>query len=147
MSLPALPSLPWSGPVPVPSSEAVPYFEGLRAHELRIARCRECGMWIHYPLASCPRCHSLDVHPEPVDGRGTLYSYTVVEKEFVPGIAPGYVAILVDLDAAPGARILSNLVHCELDRVEIGMPLQPVYLQVTVEFTLLYFEPAEDDQR
>jgi len=139
----AAPSGPWRGPVPVADIDSAPFWDGLRRHELAILRCSECRTWVHPPQASCPRCLALDPVPEPVDGRGTVYSFTVANREFAPGIPPPYVVALVDLDAADGVRLVTNLVNVAVGDVGIGMPVRPLFVDLEgVAATLLYFEPA-----
>jgi hypothetical protein len=121
------------------------FWDGLRRHRLLILRCAECRTWVHPPQASCPRCLTLDPVPEPAGGGGTVYSYTVANREFAPGIPPPYVAALVDLDDADGVRLVTNLVNVAIGDVRIGMPVRPVFCDLDLEgeeATLLLFEPA-----
>ena len=43
---------------------------------------------------------------------------------------------------AEGVRVMSNLVGCDLDAVEVGMPVRLRFEDVTPEVTLYRFEPA-----
>jgi len=148
------PAGPWRGPVPVADIDSAPFWAGLRRHELLILRCAGCRTWVHPPQASCPRCLSLDVRAEtPGDGRGTVYSFTVANREFAPGVPPPYVAALVDLDEGDGVRLVTNLVNVAVGDVRIGMPVRPVFVDLELDLdgdgdgddagaTLVYFEPA-----
>ena len=139
----AAPSGAWRGPVPVADIDSAPYWDGLRRHELAILRCGQCRTWVHPPQASCPHCLALDPAPEPVDGGGTVYSFTVANREFAPGVPPPYVVALVDLDAANGVRLVTNLINVAVGDVRIGMPVRPVFVDLDgVAATLLYYEPA-----
>ena len=138
----APPSGPWTGPVPVADIDSAPFWAGLRRHELAILRCAGCRTFVHPPQASCPRCLSLSLTPEAVSGRGTVYSFTVVNREFAPGITPPYVAALVDLVEQDGLRLVTNLVNLTIADVRIGMPVRVVFSDVEGEdVTLAYFEP------
>jgi len=94
---------------PVATPESEPYWEGVRAGELRLPRCRECDRLFFYPRAFCPRCGSRDLAWETVDRGGTIASYVVVERP-LPGIAEEvpYIVAIVELDA--GVRVTSRLV-------------------------------------
>ena len=128
---------PWRGPAPVAEIDSAPFWDGLRRHELVILRCRECHTWVHPPQASCPRCLCLSLRPEPVSGRGTVYSFTVANREFAPGIEPPYVAALVDLDEQDGVRLVTNLVNVTVGDVRIGMPVRVVFCDLeTIESAL-----------
>lgn len=126
----------------MPDLDSEPYWHGLREHQLRILRCKDCRLWIHYPLASCPRCHSFQLEVEAVSGEGTVYSYSIIEREFVSGVKPPYVAILVELDEQPGLRVLSNLINCPTKLARIGLRVRAVYRDITNTATLVYFEPS-----
>jgi uncharacterized protein len=140
----ALPSGPWTGPVPVADIDSAPFWAGLRRHELAILRCDECRTFVHPPQASCPKCLSLALTPEAVSGRGSVYSFTVVNREFAPGIKPPYVAALVDLVEQDGLRLVTNLVNATIGDVRIEMPVRVVFFDLEGEdATLAYFEPDE----
>jgi uncharacterized protein len=131
----------WTGPIPVPDLESEPYWAGLRDRKILILHCQQCGHWIHYPLAACPRCHSFDLRPEPIAGTGTVYSFTVSHREFAQGVMPPYAVVLIDIDEEPGVRMLSNLVNCYEDQIEIGMRVRALFKDVDDQATLVFFEP------
>ena len=138
----APPSGAWSGPVPVADIDSGPFWDGLRNHELRILRCGECRTYVHPPQASCPKCLSLDLAAEAVSGRGSVYSFTVVNREFAPGIKPPYVAALVDLVEQDGLRLVTNLINLTIADVRIGLPVRVVFFDLEGEdVTLAFFEP------
>jgi uncharacterized OB-fold protein len=123
--------------------DSAPFWDGLRHHEIRILRCGECRTFVHPPQASCPKCLSLDLSAEAVSGRGTVYSFTVVNREFAPGIRPPYVAALVELVEQDGLRLVTNLVNVTIADVRIGMPVRVVFFDLEGEdVTLAFFEPA-----
>jgi uncharacterized OB-fold protein len=127
--------------------DSAPFWDGLRRHELSILRCGECRTFVHPPQASCPRCLSLGLTPEPVSGRGTIYSFTVANREFAPGIMPPYVVALVDLEEQESLRLVTNLVNVAIGDVQIGMPVRVVFVDLSLEdseATLAYFEPDGD---
>ena len=132
---------PWEGPVPVPDLDSAAFWDGLKAHQLRIMRCADCGYWVHSPLAGCPRCLSSNLNAQPVSGRGSLYSFTVVNREFAPGVKPPYIAAYVDLEEQEALRLLTNLVNVRVADVRIDMPVQVVFHDIG-EMTLAYFEPV-----
>lgn len=136
------PSGPWEGPVPLPDLDSTAYWDGLRARRLVLLRCDDCAYWVHTPLAGCPRCLSPNLSPQEASGRGTLYSFTVVNREFAPGVKPPYIAAYVDLEEQEALRVLTNLVNVRVGDVQIGMPVSVVYHDIG-EATLAFFEPAK----
>ena len=142
----APPTGPWLGPVPEADIDSAPFWAGLRRHELVILRCPDCATFVHPPQASCPRCLSLSLAPEPVSGRGTVYSFTVANREFAPGIRPPYVVALVDLEEQESLRVVTNLVNVAIGDVRIGMPVRAVFCDLDLgddAATLAYFEPDD----
>lgn len=96
-----------------PSDDGVdtPHWEGLRAGQFLIQRCRGCRSWTWAPLPICPSCHSFDMGWEPVELTGTIYSWTRTWQPFTPesrGHLP-YVNVLVELPAAGNRRVVGVL--------------------------------------
>jgi uncharacterized OB-fold protein len=134
----------WAGPVPVPDLDSEGYWAALRRHELAIQRCEDCRTWIHPPLAACPRCHSFTLGFEQVSGRGEVYSFTAVNREFSPGIRPPYVVALVDLDDAD-VRLVTDLVDVDSAAVRIGLPVEVTFRDITADATLAMFTSRSDE--
>ena len=63
------------------------------------------------------------MEPSPVSGRGRVYTYTVNERAWFPGLEVPYVIAIVQLDEQPDLRLMTNVVGCEPDQVEIDMPV------------------------
>jgi uncharacterized OB-fold protein len=111
-------------PVPQVNDDNRDFWTGGRDGELRIARCGDCGYYIHPPTPRCPQCLSEDVQPSIVSGRGVVYTYTVNEREWAPGVEVPYVIAIVQLDEQPDLRLMTNIVGCSPADVTIGMPVQ-----------------------
>lgn len=98
---------------------------------LRIERCQDCGTYLHPPTGRCFACHSTNVAPSPVSGRGVIYSFTINYQQWTPGSDP-YAVVLVNLEegtADAPLRLTCNLVGTDLDAVEIGMPVEVFFIQ------------------
>ena len=70
------------------------------------------------PTTACPWCASADAHWVPVDGRGTVHSYTEVHHAIQPAFRAHtpYLVLLVELDTQKGQptadealRVVGNL--------------------------------------
>jgi hypothetical protein len=101
-------------PLPVPDEQSAGYWAAASEHVLAIARCGRCGMLTHPPGTVCPHCLSADpaFTFAPVDGRGTVRSWTVLRDSFLPGFAADVPFVLVDveLDAQADLRCIGRLV-------------------------------------
>ena len=133
----------YSGPIPVPTPETLPFWEASRRHELCLQRCRACGQHVFYPRAACPNCLASDLEWRRVSGRGTVHTFTVVHRgqRNFPLEAP-YVIAIVEL--AEGPRLMTNLIGIEADpaKIRIGLPVEVVFEDVSAGIALPRFRPA-----
>ncbi|MEN6616880.1 MAG: Zn-ribbon domain-containing OB-fold protein, partial [Syntrophorhabdus sp.] len=125
-------------PLPYINSETKAYWDGAKAHEFLLRKCRACGQYHFYPRDFCPSCFSFDVEWVKSSGRGTVYSVTIchVPAAGFKDVAP-YNLVLVELEEGP--RMMSNIVGCPNDDIKIGMPVEVVFDDVTPEVTLPKF--------
>src|SRR5215470_4841977 len=129
-------------PIPKPTPETQPYWEGARAGELRVQRCRACGEHYFYPRPFCPRCASADVEWVAVSGRARLHSYVISHRP-APGFeadAP-YAIAVVALEEGP--RLMSSITGVENtpENLVLDMELE-VAFQERGDQCLPVFRPA-----
>ena len=67
-------------PVPVINPWAKPFWEAARKEQLVYQRCKDCGTNVFYPRIACINCFSDNLDWIRASGKGTIYSYTVVES-------------------------------------------------------------------
>ncbi|MBI4498202.1 MAG: Zn-ribbon domain-containing OB-fold protein [Chloroflexi bacterium] len=127
-------------PLPLPTPETRPFWEGAHHHTLLLPRCRDCRRFHFYPRAFCPHCLSPNLEWRQASGRGTLYAYGINHRP-APGFEADvpYVIALVELEEGP--RMVTNLVDVdpEPDRLRIGLPVEVVFEDVTATITLPKF--------
>src|SRR5579864_4597 len=82
------------------------FFEAAARGELVVNVCAECGAVLHLPRPYCHHCGSFTVDWRAVSGRGRLVSWTTVYQGFHPAFEIPYTVVLVELDDAPGARLV-----------------------------------------
>jgi uncharacterized OB-fold protein len=126
-------------PVPVVNPWAKPFGEAAREDKLVIQHCKDCGANIFYPRIACPNCFSDNIEWIKASGKGTVYTYTVVESNppsaFIADLP--YVIAVVKLEE--GVRMLSNIVGCKPDDVRCDMPVEVVFETLNDEFKLPKF--------
>lgn len=120
------------------------YWEAAARRELAIQQCVKCKHFQHMPRPICSQCYSDDLTFTKVSGRGTIFSYTIAEHPVHPALAEKlpYNVILVDLDDAPGVRLVSNLVGAGNDAVKIGLPVEVVFEEPMPGTVIPRFKPA-----
>lgn len=132
---------------PVNDPDAAPYWQAAREHRLALQFCEPCRAYLYPPGPACPRCGAPDVPYRDLgrDVCGTLYSYIVTHRAFVPGFAKDapYIVALAEVDQAAGTKLLANLLECSPAEVRIGMPLRMVWEDRTPEVTLPQWAPRQ----
>ena len=97
----------------MPDEVSAPFWRAAADGILVIARCGRCGAFAHPPDLVCERCGHTDPQHrfEPVSGRGTVRSWTVVRRPFLPGFDDGpFVLVDVELDEQADLRMIGRLV-------------------------------------
>jgi uncharacterized protein len=114
-------------PSPALDDDNRAFWTGGHSGELLIARCADCSSYSHPPTPRCGYCHGDQVVPEPVSGRGTVYSFTINRQSWQPDLEVPYVIAIVALDEQPDIRLMTNIVDCDVDDVAIGQPVEVVF--------------------
>jgi len=109
-------------PVPVPDEQSAPFWAAAAEHVLVLARCSRCGDFNHPPDLTSPHCGSTD--PAfvftPVDGTGTIRSWTVMRQSFLPGFEEPFVLVDVELQAQADLRMIGRLVDGPDAAINLG---------------------------
>jgi uncharacterized OB-fold protein len=127
-------------PLPIPTPETQPYWDGAASGVLRIQRCCSCSQAYFYPRPVCPQCGSTAVEWFTATGTATLYSYIINERP-APGYDPPFVVAIVQLEEGP--RMLTNIVDVEPtpENLVLDMPLT-VKFEQRGDMALPVFAPA-----
>ena len=128
--------------LPQPDLETQPFWDATRDGRLLIKRCTACGQFHFYPRPFCPHCWSDAMEWVEANGRATLYTWSVVHRNDLPPFTDRvpYVAAIVDLDEGP--RMMTNVVDCDFDALQVGMQLQAVFHPISDDVTIVQFRPA-----
>jgi uncharacterized OB-fold protein len=129
-------------PFPQPNVVSLPFWEAAKRHELQIQRCGSCGMYVFYPREVCPDCLSSDLKWVKVSGKGTIYSYTIAHAPTHPAFAKDVPYVIAIVELAEGPHIFTNIVECKPELVQIGMPVEATFDDVTPEISLVKFRPS-----
>lgn len=116
-----------SFPAPVVFPGDEPFWDAVRAGVLQAKHCSACDALHYYPRTHCPFCGSRALSWRRLSGRGTVHSYSIVERSPRPS-APAIV------ETEEGLRINSVIVDADVHALKIGDPVT------------LRFVPADDGQ-
>ena len=131
----------YTKPLPVPSPESLPYWEGLHAGKLLMPCCGDCGHWWFPPSLLCPRCNAAGWTWRQAAGRGRIFSYVVYHRVYHQAFAGDvpYAVAVIELDEGP--RMVSNVVGMPPDQLKCDMKVEIVYERVSDTITLPKFRP------
>lgn len=119
------------------------HFDGLRKGRVQFPVCESCDTVNWYPLLLCRKCQSDSFRWTAVSGPARLWSWTVVRRPFAAqwvGKVP-YVVGLVEFDALPGTRLISNIVDCTPEELHVNASLEAVFASDDHGAPLVYFRP------
>lgn len=128
-------------PVPTPDEASRPFFDGAREHRLMIQKCSSCGAVMWPVKTRCDNCLRATVTWIQASGQATLYSFTLMHQLLHPGFAKEIPYNIAQVDLAEGLRILTNIVGLRNEELEIGMPLEVTFEDVSDKVTLPKFKP------
>jgi len=129
-------------PVPSPTRDTQPYWDGLNQGKLLIQKCGACGKLRHYPRPLCDACHSFAVEWVEASGRGTIHSWTVTHHPFNIGFKRELPYALATVDLAEGVRMQAQLREVAPERIAVGQPVSVRFERAKEDLTLPYFVPA-----
>ena len=127
-------------PIPVKTQDSQPYWDAADRHELVLQKCQTCNSYNHPPGPACAKCGSAELSWESQgsDITGTLYSYVVSYRPFLPGFQddlPTIIAV-VELDNLQEVRIIGNVLECTPEELKIGMPVKMIWQDITEDRAL-----------
>jgi uncharacterized OB-fold protein len=135
-------SSPPSRALPQPTPETQDFWDGCKAGELRLQRCRACAQSYFPPRPFCPKCGGREVEAYAASGRATLYSYVINQRPRPDmGTEPHSIAVVT---LAEGPRMMTNIIGCPQtpEALQLDMPLEVTFARQNDEISLPLFQPA-----
>jgi len=120
------------------------FWHSLKAHKARIQRCVQCGSFRYVPKEICYRCHSSAATWEPIQGTGTVYTFTVVRRAPTPAFQADSPYTIVHVEMDEGVRMVGLWASDSAADVYIDMPVRLTYDDITPDWTILRFEPIKE---
>ena len=125
-------SLP-TAPERTPETDA--FWDAANDGRLLLKRCAGTGKVFHPPRTISPFTGQADTDWTEASGRGTVYSFSVTRRR-----GTEHCIAYVELDEGP--IILSALVECDFDAVQIGQPVRVVFVPSSSGQMVPMFTPA-----
>jgi uncharacterized OB-fold protein len=114
------------------------FWAAARKHSLVRPVCRSCRSSFFPPLIACPHCVSEEWDYQPSNGRGTIYSCSIVHKAPSPEFEVPFPLAIVDLDGE-GWGLLTTIV--DSTSPQIGDPVEVTWRE-SGDRTLPAFRPV-----
>jgi uncharacterized OB-fold protein/acyl dehydratase len=126
-------------PRPAVTQDNAWWFDACRDHKLLIQRCTVCGTLRHPTEPACAVCHSFDWDTVEASGRGSVYSFVVNHYPQVPAFDYPLAVGLIELEE--GTRLVANIVEIDPSAIEVGMPVEIVFIDHDEDLSLPAFRP------
>ena len=132
-------------PIPMPTPLSQTFWDGAKQEKILFQHCQQCGNWQHPPSPTCTNCVGVDLKFEPVEQKGTIYSYTIGyhggDRRFAAAIP--YASIVVEIDGTNGVLMAGNLLGVPSSEAHIGRRVNVVFEPLTDDITLPQFKLAD----
>lgn len=117
------------------------FWEGARAGELRLQRCRKCGVVQFFPRAVCTGCLSGDLEWMRASGKGKVHTFTLVRVPRNRAFLDEVPIYLAEVELEEGVRMVTRIVGERRDQVTLGAPVRVTFLDTEdAEIKLPVFE-------
>lgn len=125
--------------VPEETDLTRPYWDGARAHELRLQSCDDCSRVWHPPLPLCPGCGGASISWRAAQGTGVVHSVTVTHQAAHPAFASRVPYAVVVVRLSEGVLIVGNVLDAAPYDVAIGQPVTVAFEEIAPGVTLPQF--------
>ena len=123
--------------------DSAPYWQSLKAHQVKLQKCTNCGGFRFPPSPSCYNCGTLGGDWTPISGKGTVYSWTVIHHPIDKRLKNEVPFIIVLIELEEGPRVAGRLIDCDKNKIKAGMKVISQFDDIDSELTLLNFTPAD----
>jgi|SRR5699024_115737 len=115
-------------PIPKIDNDSKVFWDGCNDGKLLIQYCNDCNRYIYYPRICCPHCMSSNFEWKESNGRGRVYSYTIV-RYGAPGFQEDvpYIVALVELNE--GVRMITNIIDCNLNDIKCDLLVEVDFIK------------------
>lgn len=128
-------------PLPNVTQDSAEFWASTREHAMKMQRCSTCHRFRFYPSLACHFCASLEFTWEPIGGRGTIHSWTVLERARGNPFERNVPITIGLVELEEGPIITTNLIGFGDREPRIDEAVTLEYEDVNAEITLYVFRP------
>lgn len=122
-----------------------PWFDACKQDVLLLQKCGTCNKHQFYPRIICSHCGAGQPDWVETSGRGRIASFSIVRRAISKAYEAPYVVALIELEEGP--VMMSNIVDCDPDTVEIGQHVNVTFEAWSDEITLPVFQLANSEAK
>jgi uncharacterized OB-fold protein len=130
-------------PQPYADADNRPLIEGWRAGRLTLQVCGGCGRNVFYPRPVCPYCWSAELSWKAVSGRGTIASFSLVNRPNDPAFFPEVPIILAEIRLEEEVALIARIVAADPAAIRSGLSVALVSGPEAARYPLPTFRPRE----
>lgn len=130
---------------PAEVSALTRYWAAVNDGQFVIPECNDCERRFLPPRMFCPACGSDSLRWIESEGRGRIYSFSVVEKAVSPHFSksvPFVIAVAELDDLSQGSRFYARLVDVDPEQVRVGQAISVMIRQLEDSRALPVLVPA-----
>ena len=103
--------------------------------ELRLQRCRACGIVQHPPGEVCHACQGMEFDHVVAQPQGVVETFTIVHHVVHPMLRQNvpYNVAVISVRDYPHVRIVGNVIDAAPEQIRIGMPVTCTWAEVRRE--------------
>ncbi len=103
-----------------------PMWESISQDQMKLQICRKTGTFFYPPGPVCPESLSFDVEWAPISGRGTILSWTVFHRQYLPAYPAPHLVVAVQLEEGP--IVIGYMDHDCLQGLKLDSPVVIEYV-------------------
>lgn len=119
-----------------------PFFAAAREGRLDYTGCTDCNRGVHPPASYCPHCGGRTSWIT-ASGKGTLYTFGVVNHTVHPDFPAPYTVVLVELDDQPDVRLCGHIPGAP--DLKIGQKMEVYFERKTDDVVLPQWRVADEN--
>jgi uncharacterized OB-fold protein len=106
------------------------YSEGLKAHEFRVQKCKDCGHVQWPPRCACVECLSYSLGWTPLSGRGEIFSFTISRMTSVAAYRSQLPYVIAIIETSEGIRVLGHVDTEDPESLAIGSGVEIHFAEI-----------------
>jgi uncharacterized OB-fold protein len=123
-----------------------PFWDAALEDRLVMPKCTNCGTFRFPPKPFCFKCQHREVEWVDLPGTGAVYTFTVVRHPLAAELAAvvPYAAGVIEVDGTQGAgaRMIANIIDCDVDALRVGDPVEIVWEHLDDDMSVFRFRPT-----